>query len=213
MRNYVAAIKDRLNVGRFGAREFLWIEPRDRATGQRVGVGLWSGRGDIDADILDRVTGETVTRTFHGVGNIVDVGAPVSRVGFEVQTLNLRLSLGSDLVREIEQSRDVARAPVLLARGYVHPISGALLGPLDVRFRGQVDGAPIDVPAAGGSAPWSLTLASYTQDLKRSSPAARSDADQRLRDPNDAFYSLAAVMPRVSIHWGGAKYTYAPPEG
>ena len=47
-----------------------------------------------------------------------------------------------------------------------------------------------------------LACVSDAQEMSRSNPAKRSDADQKLRDPDDDFFQYANVVGNWEQFWG-----------
>jgi len=77
-----------------------------------------------------------------------------------------------------------------------------LTAPAIAEFVGFIDGAPIITPAEGGEGRILLNCASYTQEFTRSNSSKRSDADQRRRDPNDAFFQHVTTVGDWEVNWG-----------
>lgn len=202
MRNLDAATLTALQSGHIAPRDFLWISPRDRDTGLRVPLGFWSDLGTVEATVLDPVTDAEITRSYTGAGDLIAVGAVPLAAGFAVQTVTLRLSQITPGAAQAVRGYDLRRAPAELHRGYLDPVSGRLVGPAVALFSGEVDAAPISTPAEGEEGEISITLVSHSQELTRTNPAKRSDADQRRRLASDGFFRHAAVVGSWQINWG-----------
>lgn len=185
-------------------RDFIWIEARRRDTGDAVTWGAWSDLGAVDAQVIDPVTGDVVTRTFEGAGALVEVGAVTQTAGLEVQVVTLTLNDLADGAERLVREYDARRARLELFRGFLDPVSLLLPAPAVPRFVGFVDEAPIVTPESGGTGSITLTCAGHPQELTRKGTATRSDADQRRRAPGDAFYQHAASVGTWDIKWGGS---------
>ncbi len=191
-----------LRSGHVAPRDFLWLSPRDRDTGALVPMGFWSDLGTVSAPVIDPETDAEITRSYTGAGDLVEVGAVPLAAGFAVQTVSLKLSQLTPGAAAAVRGYDLRRAPVELHRGYLDPTTGLLVGPAIPFFTGEVDDAPISTPAEGEEGAINITLVSHAQELSRTNPAKRSDADQRERAPGDGFFRHAAVVGSWRIDWG-----------
>jgi len=59
-------------------RDFIWITVKERATGNPYSEGYWSDRRDIQAQVIDAETGNTVTRDFRGAIGLIE-GPSISK--------------------------------------------------------------------------------------------------------------------------------------
>lgn len=201
MRELTAATQRRLEAGELVARDFVWVGARRRTTGALAERGWWSDAGTIDAEVIDE-TNTVRTRTFIGQGDLGRIDAVPLVSGFVAQEVTVRLSMVSIAVAEAVREWDVRRAPILICRGFLDPVSRLMPEPAVRRFFGFVDDAEIATPAEGQDGSITLQCASLSQELLRSSTAKRSDADQRRRAPGDRFYRHAAVVGDWEVEWG-----------
>lgn len=183
-------------------RDFLWITARNRTTGAAVSHGLWSDAGAFSGAVIDPVSGATITRQWEGAGGLIEVQDVQMSLGLQVNTVQIVMSQIDTQAEEIVRGLDARRGRVEVYRGWLDPVSMLLVAPAICHFVGFVDAAPIVTPAEGGEGSITLTCASYTQELTRSNSAKRSDADQRLRDPGDAFFQHVATVGDWEINWG-----------
>ncbi len=202
MRVLDPAVQAALEAGALQMRDFVWVTARDRDTSAPVTWGAWSDLGTVDADVIDPATGGTVTRTFQGGGNLVEVSAVPLVTGLTVEVVTLRISQIEAGAEQLVRGYDVQRAPIELFRGLFDPGTYQLVAPAVPRFVGFVDEVQIETPAEGGEGAIVLTCASHTQELTRTSSAKRSDSDQRRRNADDAFFEHAAVVGTWQIFWG-----------
>lgn len=205
MRQIDSATDAALASGHIVPRDFLWIEARNRATGAPVERGFWSDLGTVQAPVLDPVTGQTTTRSYAGAGGLISVGPVALVTGFSVQTVDIQLSQIEAGAVDILRTYDLRRARVQLHRGYMDPASFLLVAPALPFFFGEVDQAPLTTPAEGQDGSITITATSHAQELTRSNPAKRSDADQRQRDAGDGFFRHAATVGSWRIFWGQKK--------
>lgn len=191
-----------LESGRIVPRDFLWLVPRDRDTGAARPMGFWSDLGGVEAIVIDPVTDLPIAREYSGAGDLISVGAVPLATGFAVQTVPITLSQITPGAAMAVRGYDLRRALVELHRGYLDPDSGLLVAPAQCWFTGEIDAAPITTPAEGEEGAITLTAVSHAQELSRTNPAKRSDADQRQRSPGDGFYRHAATVGSWTITWG-----------
>ena len=200
MKSYPTAITNALAADTLSPRDFLWIEPRNRDTGQRIGWGAWSDLGTVSVDVDDPVQG-TVLRQFEGAGTLVEVSRLTMVAGLSVQTVNITLSGVSEHAETLVRQHDARLAPVQLYRGWLDPDTQRLFAPAKARFLGFVDAVDIQTPEESGISKIVLSCASHVQELTRKGTATRSDADQKRRNPADQFFSHAASVGTWQIKW------------
>lgn len=202
MRGIDAQTMAALASGYIAVRDFLWIEPRDRDTGQTVPFGFWSDVGTRAFDVIDPVTDAVLRRTYSGAGDLVRTGPVALAVGLAVQTVSITLSQLAPGALEVLRRYDLKRAPVELHRGWLDPRSRLQVAPALPFFEGVIDTAPLTTPAEGEEGQIALTAVSHAQELTRTNSATRSDADQRLREPTDGFFRHAAEIGNWRLFWG-----------
>lgn len=183
-------------------RDFLWITAKHRTTGADVSHGMWSDAGTISAGVKNPITGATDTRTFEGAGGLIQISDIQKTLGLTVNTVQIVMSQIDTLAETIIRGLDPKYANVEVYRGWLNPVSYLLVAPALIQFRGFIDAAPIITPAEGGEGSITLTCASYTQEFTRSNSSKRSDADQKLRAPNDKGLEHVAVVGEWEINWG-----------
>lgn len=204
MRSQDAATAAALQSGRVVPRDFLWIVPRDRGTGNPMPRGLWSDLGSVSAQVIDPATGDIEARSFTGAGDLVQMSPIALAAGWAVQSVDITFSQVTPEAAQIVRGYDARLAPVQIFRGFLDPVSGLLVAPARCYFVGQVDEAPIETPPEGEEGSITITALSHAQELSRTNPARRSDADQRLRSATDGFFRHAAAAGSWVVHWGQA---------
>lgn len=194
----IAALADR----RLVARDFLWIVARNRASGAKEEVGLWSDVGSVNAPVLNPDTGSVDVRSFHGSGTLVSID-PIPLVStIEVQTVTIRMSQIDNLIQQTVRDFDCKQAKVEIFRALFSPESRNIVAPAEPRFVGFVDTIEITTPSENEDGGVILRCASHTQEMMRANPDTRSDASQRKRDPDDAFYKDTATVADWELFWG-----------
>lgn len=197
MRNLPSPVADLLAArrGRF-ARLLVWIEARDRATGDLAPLGLWTG-----VDHQDFVIGAQ-TRTYFGAGSMISMDALTSDIGLTVRQFRLNLSPIVPEVQQIVRGYDPRLAAVQMHVADFDPDTHNLLAEPVRVFKGWVDTIHISEPAPGGEASCEVTLLSAAQALTRTLPRKRSDQSLRARAPGDAFRKYADISGSVETVWG-----------
>lgn len=186
-------------------RMLVWISARNRSTDATETAGFWTGGEDR------AFTVEGASRSYFGVGHVLEVPPIKTRAGLIVQMQELQLAGNSPEVEAVMRGYDPRLAPIEIHVARFDPDTGALLG-IDRAFRGVLDKAPRQIPAKGQSGEaWSLSLASGMRSLTRSLTIKRSDASQRARalpsGGEDRFFRYADVAGRVERYWGMERVT------
>ena len=183
-------------------RDFIWFVVKDRTTGAAVTDGYWSDVGTITSDIVDPDTGGTVTRTWAGAGSLISISDIPLVSSLTVQNITVTLSQVADRVNNLVRGYECKQGRVEIYRGLFDPNTRQMVAPAVPRFVGTIDEAPITTPAEGRDGDVSLTCTSNTVELTRSNPDTRSDASQKLRNPNDGFFNDVAVVGSWAQFWG-----------
>jgi hypothetical protein len=205
MRDTDAAIVEALGKPRTVTRDFLWVTPKNRDTGELASFGLWSGWGDIAAPVTDAYTQSTVIRTFSGEGGLVSIGTLTMVADLTVRELAVTLSQIDPTVETIVREYEARSAPAQVWRGVFDPDTRLLVAPAANRFVGFVDTAEVTTPAEGDSGAIVLNCVSQLREMTRSNPDTRSDESQRKRSTTDSFFQYADVAGGWPIWWGQKK--------
>lgn len=216
MKQYSANTVAALAARRLMPRDFLWIEARDRVTGEPVQVGFWSDLANVSALVIDPDTGLPVSRDFYGSGSLISISDIPAIVGVSVENVTVTMSQLHDQVEEALRLYDCKQARVEIHTGLLDPDSRKLVDPAEPIFVGFIDTIEIKTPSENEEGAAVLTCASGTQELLRFNPATRSHADQQIRAPGDAFFIDAAVCGEWDHYWGAVgqnKVTTTKPKG
>ena len=180
----------------------LWIEARNRVTNAVEGLGLWTGEDTEEITALDLWTDSTATRTYQGAGGLLAVSGLQHTAGLEVRPVHVTVSALDATVTLAVRDYDARGARVQIWRRTLSPESGLPVGAPEPAFKGFVNRAPIPRPVAGGLATIELECVSAVRLLTIPNGRRKSDAAQRLRDPDDAFRQYKAVQKTVTVFWG-----------
>ena len=187
------------------ARDFLRLVVRRRDNGNTVAEHLWSDVGSYIAAVVDPDLGIPVERTWTGSGTLVQISEIPLVSNLTVQSITIALSQVDSNIDRIIREYDAKQGRAEVYRGLFDPVSRQLVAPAECRFVGFIDQVEVTTPSEGNEGGVTLTCTSHTQELTRSNTETSSDASQRLRDPNDAFYKDTAVVSDWEVFWGSKK--------
>lgn len=178
-------------------RVLFWIEPRNRATGQREALGLWNGDDHRDFVV------EGQTRLFFGAGNVLGLSPIRSVTGLDVIYHPITLPPFTDEVRTILDQYDGHLAPV---RIYSVALDIDTMEPLaaPIRFvKGTLQEAPKSIGAKGSAtSKYVLKIASNARRLTQGLPIYRSQNALERRNAGDLGREHIGVSPDWVVPWG-----------
>lgn len=197
MRSLPTSVADLLAArqGRI-ARLLLWVEARDRDSGDTVPMGFWTG-----VDHQDFVIGADL-RSYFGAGSLVSMDALTSDIGLTVRQFRAGLAPSLPEVQQLVRGYDVRLASCQVHVADFDPHTNNLLAEPVRVFRGWVDQVHISEPAPGGEASCELTMLSAAQALTRRLARKRSDQTLRARASADGFRKYADISGSVETVWG-----------
>lgn len=176
------------------AHGLIYVTAKTRDTGVPAPVGFWTG------DDHQAFTINSVSRTYYGAGAALDLGETVSEVGIVIRTRTVRLSGLAPKVLDMAKAYEARLAPVEIHRAEFDPLTNALIDAPERVFKGWVD--QIQWTQNAETVECVLTLASIARALTRTQTQKYSDASQRLRDVNDAFFQYVDVSGTTDVYWG-----------
>lgn len=132
-------------------------------------------------------------------------------LGGSAQNITLTLSGVDPEHLALLDADEVRQAP---AKVYRLLFDGTGRTLLDARIfkRGRVDDLTVD-ETIGGTAAIGVSIESAARGLGRSGKRMRSDADQRLIDPDDGFFKHVSYAATKTIYFGGKKATVGDASG
>jgi hypothetical protein len=164
--------------------------------GGAINAGFWGGYGELS---FNNEAGQPETYT--GLGDRAFAQAMGGTLGGAEQGVELTLSgIEPEVMSQLDLGL-VRNCPVVI-RQLIFNGSGARLLAAPVFLRGRVDSAPQEWTPAG-TATLTLGVEGAARGLGRRSERMRSDADQRLIDPNDGFFARVAYAGEKQVVWGG----------
>lgn len=202
-REVSSEVYEALQARALEARDFLWLEVKDRITGDPVYDGYWSDVGSTTVDVIDPETGGSTSRTFFGAGSLIQISDIPLVSNLTVQNVTITLSPEDDRANDLIRTYECKFAKVQIFRGIYDPDTQTLVAPAPPRFVGFIDNIEILTPKENeDGAAVTLTCTSHTQEMTRSNSDTRSDASQQLRAPGDTFYADVSVVGEWQHFWG-----------
>lgn len=179
-----------LAAGTIKARHALWVEARNRSTGETEALGLWSG----DQDQAITIGGEA--RTYIAGGSLLDVGVLDYRTGLEVQMRRLTVSPINAAVAQAIRGYEPRLAPVQLHEVLFDPATDRIVGTPRLRLDGWIDTVSITTAAAGGESAVEITCATRARAGTRYGTGLKTQAHL------GALHRYSAVSDVVPEDWG-----------
>lgn len=180
-------------------RWLFWVSPKSRETGAKMPSGSWSGIDDLDIII------DGQSRTYYAGGNFLNIGSLSQEGGMEYTNLDVKLSGIAELSRGQVMARDMTQAPAQVHLALLDPTTDQPIKTVKI-FDGWVDGLNMTESAIDDSGNWTfainLKLVSYNRLATKVLETKKSDAAQKLRDPDDKGRAYADVSGDVVVAWG-----------
>lgn len=159
--------------------------------------GFWTGTGEI--------TYEGVS--YKGFGRLIQIESLSASLDASVAPITVSLSsipntaLTPDLLATIYDEQ-WHQQPAILSKAYFDPDTRALISVR--RAARRVIDTLVMRESVDGTATLTATLECVVFDNPQRGFIKYGDSDQRLIDPNDAFFSFAATAGQQTIEWGRA---------
>lgn len=172
------------------------------------GTAIVSGAIEIACDPPVRVWGGWAPimfdgRTFDPVGDRGLVQVAGGALGGAAQNITLTLSGIDPEILQLLDAAEVSGAPTILWR-LIFDQTGNTLLDFNVWARGKLDSLERQ-EEIGGTAAIIAQLETAAIGLGRRGGRMRSDADQRLIDPNDGFFKNVSYAGEKTLYWGGRR--------
>lgn len=187
-------------------RTLIFVQPKDRLTGDLVNFGFWDGTGDVTLTVTDGLSQTDEDRDFTSRGAVLAVGDITLSDNLNVGSVQVSLSQLNSDVEDALRGYDMRNAPIQIYRalfGIANP--RALVAPARCRFVGFVNTAPISTGAIGSQAATTMTCVGCTRELTRSNTDLRSDESQQRRQSGDRFFRWVAATGQVQVFWGQSR--------
>lgn len=161
---------------------------------------FWTEHDTETATVPNPWTGSSQSYDFVGGGAILDLGETPRTSDLSIRRKSITLSAIHAAVLDMWTGHDMRLAQVAVFQAIYDPSNRAFVEAL-LEFVGELNGAPKEVPAAGGEGGIKFDFVSDTRQLTRTNPAKRSDAHQRSRS-GDGFHKYIGVAGDWVIPFG-----------
>jgi hypothetical protein len=175
------------------ARILVWVEAKNRTTGDPETMGLWTGAQDREFTI------GAATRLYTGAGGIIQIPPIKMQTGIAVRMQRFTLSPIAPIVADLIQTYESRFAPIEVHRALFSLDDGALIAEPHRVWKGFID--EIEISYGETDATCEVTAASSARLLTRTLPLKRSDATQALRS-GDRFRRYVDISGKVDVWWG-----------
>lgn len=156
-------------------------------------VQVWGGYGEL--------TFGSPAYTFQGVGDHGMIRASGGQLGGAAQGVTLELSGVEPALLALLDQAAIAQAPVIIWR-LIFDVTGRTLLDHPVFTRGRLDKV-VENSTVGATSVLSASVEGAAKSLGRNRARTRSDADQRLEEPDDAGFSATAYAGSKVLYLGG----------
>lgn len=173
-----------------------------------AGTAIVNGAVEIACDPPVRVWGgyheiELGGETFLPIGDRGLVQVAGGALGDAAQNITLTLSGIDPETAALLDATGLGGAPAVLWRLIFNQAGNTLLG-AHVWARGRLD-TLMSEDEVGGVAKIIAQLETAAKGLGRRGARMRSDADQRLIDPDDGFFKNVSYAAEKTLYWGGRR--------
>lgn len=186
------------------ARDFIWIEGKNRDTGATETVGFWNDLDTVTVSVISGTTGAVVNRDYTGSGSLIQIDAIPLVSDMSVRMVRVRLSQINETVALAIRGYEPRLAKVEMHRALFRLDSRALVAPPFPHYVGHINTIQIQTPPPGEQGSIMLQVATHSRELTRSNPAKKSDETQKLRS-GDRFRRYADVAGIWDFFWGEKK--------
>lgn len=165
---------------------------------------LWSGVGDLDVN-GDALVGAGITR-YKGIGTLSGLPVLQNLINGVADRAEFTLS-GVDAIalQYAHEDRESIPGSIIRIGSVVLADNGQPSGPVDWEWEGIADTISVDSQGGdNGSRTRSITISAGTATVTRSTTSLDffTDADQRTRSPDDAFFSYIAGIQNQTRRFG-----------
>ena len=183
-------------------RTFVYVKNvKPFAGGAAASFGFWTGDDDATFTVIDGVTGLPVARDYYGAVNMtVDHIPRVSDL--TIQSIEISVSATAAVTELLVRGHDVRLARVEIHEMALDKDSRLPISDPEVVFLGQIDGAPLETPAAGDDGVITFAINSDAMSmLSRVNPRKSSYQSQRRR-MDDQWGKYSGTVKNWPITWG-----------
>lgn len=166
----------------------MWCRARTYDTGSPVEFGFWTGNSDVEHTV------DSVVRAYYGSQENVPADIRYTK-GFDAVPVEISFAITPE-AEAMVRGFDTRDAEIELHAAIYN--SANLLVGIGRKWRGIVDGTRMVISEIDGRS--SLTITTYSSEIHLTMTRTRmkSDASQRLRDPDDRFREYSALGASIA---------------
>lgn len=199
--NFLTALTTARDVG-IVPRTFVYLKCKRRDDGTPVEFGYWNGGEDIQIAVTSGETGATVTRTYLAGGELLEVSDITLSADLTVQQVEIALSQLSPATLSAVFEHDVRFAKVEIHEMTLDVATRSPSAQPPCVFYGEVDGAPVNIPAVDGEGSITLKAVSDAITMLTRVNTARSSYNQQKRRDGDEWGKYGNVVRNWDVSWG-----------
>jgi len=199
MRNLPTSVKTHLaQSSAFDVHVLIWLTARNRTTGLPESLGIWTGADH------QTITVDGDSRTYYGVGALLDVEPFNSRAALEERSWSVSVSPLHAAVVEAIRTYDARLAPVEAHEWYFDPETNTAVADPIRAFRGTVMVIDMPTPELGQEAAAKIQCVSDAWRLTRGLTLKRSNEALLTRAPTDKIRQYNSLVG-IETAWGESK--------
>ncbi|MGR3749595.1 hypothetical protein [Paracoccus sp. (in: a-proteobacteria)] len=191
--NFTSAMLGALNSQNMKVVWLIWTTVKDRSNGNLYPSGIHSDLGELTLSV------EGQGRTYIGGGELLEFPDLTFETGLNVQTQRLNLNILDPSMISQLRVYDPTLAPTEIHLAMFDPETNDLIG-ISRAFKGWIDKVKINETDVDANA--ELELVSDTRAGTKGLTLKKSDASQKLINPNDEGRKYADVSGKTKIAWG-----------
>lgn len=192
----LAALQDADSTG-IVPRYFVWIKARNTDTDDIEEIGVWNGNVPVSVSVVDPSTGDSVTREYQGIANLMQVPSIPMTMKLEVRSIKLSFTnLSPEILNAVAIYNPKNRA-CQIHRGLLDPATMNLVDPALCIFDGIVNKAPMKRAKAGEDGKIIIECQSHASKLARGKADKFSDEFFKRRGARQKYLD---AVPRIV--WG-----------
>jgi hypothetical protein len=195
--NAAAQAQRELRAG-FAVHYLVWIDAKNRDTGQVQGVGFWTGWRSENITVTDQFSGVVQTLPFQA-GALIKVKDLRFESGLNIRPVTISLSRLNESVLVAMMEYEPRGAPIQLWKR-TYNTNGVPLG-VEALDKGSVNKAPSEHPAGGGEWTIEAEFVSDVRSLTVTSTGSKSNESQKKR-MGDLIRQHKTVAADWTVHWG-----------
>lgn len=201
MRNIGSPTTTALAQRKFRLRDFFYIVVKD-GSNNPVSAAYWNGKSNITTNVISGSTGSSVSRTYVGIGKLINVDDIPLTNDLNIRTVSAYLNYLDDNIRTLLYGYNLRWAQVEVHRMLFDPVTSAVVEAQLPRLVGYVSHVELVEPSEGSYGHVKFDVVGRSWELSLPNNLTRSNASAHLRDATDDFYQYTPQMAKRTLYWG-----------